>query len=403
MSKTRINNKITSVIVAVSILMSIIIPMSSVNAESFCRGCGTSIDSYYAEKLKEEYNIYLINYGQSDVDSKSNELYFKYIFEDNHIDPSTGKACTNHTNTANWSVKGYKGYFDTTPFPTISLTSSKITYTGGNVEPSFKVTFNGKEIAKSNYDYYYTYKTADSAPRAYSYCSSVSKNIKEPGTYYLYVLFNPSNTCGPEGTCFLGRIEAQFEIVNGSVPDDNPGKGEDSGNSGADHKNSALVEEDGKIYYIDENGQRVKDSVQKIGDVYYYFGSDGAREYPNNEYRKGVWFTNGIGADSYSGGHWCSDSKGWWFEDNGYFPTSSWLKIDGYWYYFCADGYMDYSEYRDGCWLNSDGSWNIAYSGGHWCSDSSGWWYEDTGWYPSNQYLWIDGIQYWFGADGYWQ
>ncbi len=64
---------------------------------------------------------------------------------------------------------------------------------------------------------------------------------------------------------------------------------------------------------------------------------------------------------------------------------------------------MDYGEYRDGCWLGDDGAWVEPYANGHWCCDARGWWYEDSGWYPCNQYLWIDGVKYWFGADGYWK
>ena len=79
-----------------------------------------------------------------------------------------------------------------------------------------------------------------------------------------------------------------------------------------------------------------------------------------------------------------------------------WTEIDGYWYYFLSSGYMDYSEYRDGYWLNADGTWNTAYSGGYWASDSTGWWYTDaSGWYPVNTWLWIDGNCYYFKADGY--
>jgi hypothetical protein len=63
---------------------------------------------------------------------------------------------------------------------------------------------------------------------------------------------------------------------------------------------------------------------------------------------------------------------------------------------------MDYGEYRDGCWLGLDGAWVEGYSGGHWCKNSKGWWYEDSsGWYPYSQYLWIDGTEYYFKADGY--
>ena len=125
---------------------------------------------------------------------------------------------------------------------------------------------------------------------------------------------------------------------------------------------------------------------------------------PSSEWIDGKWY-NADGTQDYSyTGSWKSDASGWWFEDeSGWYPTSQWQKIDGKWYYFCADGYMDYSEYRDGCWLGADGAWVEAYAGGHWMSDSTGWWYEDaSGWYPQDQYLWIDGTKYWFGSDGYW-
>ncbi len=101
-------------------------------------------------------------------------------------------------------------------------------------------------------------------------------------------------------------------------------------------------------------------------------------------------------------GTWSSDSSGWWYEEGGWYPAGQWYEIDGYWYYFLASGYMDYSEYRDGCWLNADGSWNTAYSGGYWASNDTGWWYTDaSGWYPVSQWLWIDGSCYYFKDSGY--
>ena len=134
-------------------------------------------------------------------------------------------------------------------------------------------------------------------------------------------------------------------------------------------------------------------------------GTGNAKPTPQykNEWVNGKWY----GADgkcTYSGTlSWKCNDTGWWVEDTeGWYPTSQWQKIDGKWYYFLDSGYMDYSEYRDGCWLGSDGAWVEQYSGGHWCSDGNGWWYEDSsGWYPANQYLWIDGVNYWFKADGY--
>ncbi|MBP3808525.1 MAG: hypothetical protein ILA13_09085 [Eubacterium sp.] len=122
----------------------------------------------------------------------------------------------------------------------------------------------------------------------------------------------------------------------------------------------------------------------------------------SNEWVNGQWYGND-GDNSYTAqGSWKSDSKGWWFEDtSGWYPQSQWQKIDGKWYYFTSDGYMDYSEYRDGCWLGSDGAWVEDFAGGTWHKDSKGWWFEDNGWYPNNQYLWINGSKYWFDASGY--
>ena len=125
----------------------------------------------------------------------------------------------------------------------------------------------------------------------------------------------------------------------------------------------------------------------------------------SNEWVDGKWY-NADGTQTYDGKlEWKSNETGWWIDDGtGWFPVDCWQKIDGKWYFFTAEGYMDYSEYRDGCWLGADGAWDEAYSGGHWMSDSTGWWYTDAaGWYPVSQYLWIDGVKYWFGASGYWE
>ena len=124
-----------------------------------------------------------------------------------------------------------------------------------------------------------------------------------------------------------------------------------------------------------------------------------------NEWIDGQWYGADGNTEYKAKGSWKQNDKGWWYEDtDGWYPKSQWQKIDGKWYYFTADGYMDYSEYRDGYWLGSDGAWDETYSGGHWMQDSTGWWYVDsTGWYPVNQYLWVDGVQYWFNANGYWE
>ncbi len=109
--------------------------------------------------------------------------------------------------------------------------------------------------------------------------------------------------------------------------------------------------------------------------------------------------------------YWKSNSTGWWVEDSsGWNPTNQWLKIDGKWYYFDADGYMDHDGYRDGYWLDSDGSLFEDRWGGHWQYSVYGWKYPDSaGWfyegglstYPSLQWLKIDGKWYHFNELGY--
>ena len=126
----------------------------------------------------------------------------------------------------------------------------------------------------------------------------------------------------------------------------------------------------------------------------------------SGEWINGQWYETDGSANYAPKGEWKNNGTGWWYEDTaGWYPKSQWQKIDGKWYYFTADGYMDYSEYRDGYWLGSDGAWVEAYYGGKWMSKwengAAGWWYTDaSGWYPQNQYLWIDGVQYWFNENG---
>ena len=121
-----------------------------------------------------------------------------------------------------------------------------------------------------------------------------------------------------------------------------------------------------------------------------------------NEWVQGKWY-NENGVCDYDGTlTWKCNDTGWWVEDSkGWYPVSQWVKIDGKWYYFLDTGYMDYSEYRDGYWLGSDGALVDGYYG-QWKSDSNGWWFEDeSGWYPSSQWVWINGKCYYFEADGY--
>ena len=78
----------------------------------------------------------------------------------------------------------------------------------------------------------------------------------------------------------------------------------------------------------------------------------------------------------------------------------TWKQSGGGWWYEYADGSYAQSEYIDGYWLNSSGWYDSAWNGS-WTCNSSGWWFESGSWYPSNQWLKIDGSWYYFKADGY--
>ena len=122
----------------------------------------------------------------------------------------------------------------------------------------------------------------------------------------------------------------------------------------------------------------------------------------SSEWRNGKWY-NAAGSQEYKATlSWKSNSIGWWVEDSsGWYPVSQWQKIDGYWYYFNADGYMASNEWRNGYYLSSDGALTYEPTAS-WYSDSRGWYFMDTaGWYPYSQWAKINGSWYYFDGSGY--
>ena len=190
------------------------------------------------------------------------------------------------------------------------------------------------------------------------------------------VVSEPTET--KEGvTTYTASFETEgFEAQTITVKTPPTGKADNKDET--DGKSGDKNNTDGKTDNKGENN--VKNDWKQVEDVWYFFDSDGNKATGWKEI----------------GGKW------YFFNSNGAMATG-WIKTDGKWYYLCQDGSMDYSEYREGYWLNADGSWDEAYSGGHWIgSASSGWWYQDnTGYYPKSTDIWIDGTKYHFDGKGW--
>lgn len=53
---------------------------------------------------------------------------------------------------------------------------------------------------------------------------------------------------------------------------------------------------------------------------------------------------------------WKQDNTGWWYAYGNYWDTG-WNQIDGKWYFFDSNGYMEHDTTIDGYYLNSSGVW----------------------------------------------
>ena len=216
---------------------------------------------------------------------------------------------------------------------------------------------------------------------------------------------------------------------------------------------------DGKTYYFNRSGYMVTGWAQIEGKWYlfdssgamkknawegnYWLGADGVMAtsswVDNNKYYVGP---DGKWIPDYGVAKWKQDANGWWYSDGyGGYPKNCRMTIDGKEYYFKADGYIAFgwqllngkwyvfdssgamkkNAWEGNYWLGADGAmatsswvdnnkyyvgpdglWIEGYGTGQWKQDASGWWYSDGyGGFPSSQFKTIDGIDYYFKADGY--
>ena len=114
---------------------------------------------------------------------------------------------------------------------------------------------------------------------------------------------------------------------------------------------------------------------------------------------------------------WKQDSNGWWNTEGSSYSTG-WKQIDGSWYYFASNGYMQTG------WVNDNGSWYYLNNSGTmktgWINDNNSWyflnssgvmqtgWINDNGsWYYTNEsgvmhtgFLTLDNKTYYLNESG---
>ncbi len=141
---------------------------------------------------------------------------------------------------------------------------------------------------------------------------------------------------------------------------------------------------------------------EKVSDALFRFYGKEKKKY-SNEWVNGLWY-NKNGKQSYKPvGSWHENKKGKWYSDtSGWYAKNQWQKIDGKWYYFNREGYMEKDAYRGGYYLMKNGAWDGKTKAAGWKQDKTGWWFKTGGkTWLSNCWKLIDGKWYYFKKTGY--
>ena len=157
----------------------------------------------------------------------------------------------------------------------------------------------------------------------------------------------------------------------------------------------------GQWKYQTGKDKYLKNCWAKIDGKWYYFDRDGFME--KNAYRKGYRLgSSGAWDGKAAAPGWKQDKTGWWYSlGKGQYLKNCWAKIDGSWYYFDKTGYAVSSAFVKGWWIGKNCICSYKYQS-KWKKDKTGWWYGDSsGWYAKSATYTIDGVKYAFDAKGY--
>ena len=100
--------------------------------------------------------------------------------------------------------------------------------------------------------------------------------------------------------------------------------------------------------------------IQEKDQRWWYKYSDGS--YAKSEYIDGYWLDESGWYDGTWNAEWQSNSAGWWYQATAWYPTDCWLKIDGSWYHFNKTGYMSTNRWIGTSYVGKDGAWIEGYT-----------------------------------------
>ena len=133
---------------------------------------------------------------------------------------------------------------------------------------------------------------------------------------------------------------------------------------------------------------------------WYYKNADGS--YPKNQWKQinGNWYYFNLNGYMQTGWLQLNENR-YYLNSNGVMQTG-WMQLENTWYYLKSNGVMAINEWIGTSYVDANGEYIPEKSNGIWKKDKTGWWYQNSnGSYPMNQWKYISGQWYWFNINGY--
>ena len=212
-------------------------------------------------------------------------------------------------------------------------------------------------------------------------------------------------------------VEKINSIINTVKTADEIGKAKEEGRQKVDEMKNLSPEQKREAYNSIGSGatvEKVKESVNSAMELDKKQGGNSNVQppMPNNPSEtpvptpevKAGWKNDEKGYKyqrangSFAKDEWEPVNGTWYhFDENGYMQTG-WLNLDGTWYYLNDDGSMAKDTWIGTYYVDGSGAWVIE----GWQNSGYGWWYQRAnGTYPHNEWEIINGIWYYFDENGY--